>query len=199
MFSGVQDSSGTELFSDASPLHSAKVMKSGCHSAFFCNRDKVGHRFHQDYLESMAESLAVCASGGEYVLANKIVSAGKCTSALSVWLVDNSYQSRVKQILRCLGLGLNRSKTIIQWDSWRLWESWSLGAVVCNYDFAEFGRDFPVQPVPYLHYVPFDIALGFNRPKIKSLDFHQIGLEGRDWALENYSSHAQAERLLSLL
>lgn len=93
--------------------------------------------------------------------------------------------------------------TLIQYDSWRLWESFVSNTCPVYTDCSQFGITLPVKPEPGLHYIAVD---GFNFEaamlQINQLGpdgIRQIAQEGRKWALEHYSPKAVAQRLVSLV
>ena len=95
-----------------------------------------------------------------------------------------------------------RPDRIIQWDSWRFWETLAAGAVAFHVDLELHGVKMPVMPRNWEHYVGVDL----RRPKAtieRILDepecLERIALQGREWALEHYSPRAVAERFLRLL
>ncbi|HUW39954.1 MAG TPA: glycosyltransferase [Rectinemataceae bacterium] len=95
-----------------------------------------------------------------------------------------------------------RTRTVMQFDSWRFWESLAAGCLTLHVDLAAYGCALPVEPRPGEEYLGFD----FDRrdcaaPLRESSDeeLGRIAAAGRSWALEHYSPRAQAARLLQLL
>jgi hypothetical protein len=90
-----------------------------------------------------------------------------------------------------------------QWDSWRLWEAFAAGAAVLHVDFEKHGFMLPGPlPVAMKHYIPVDLrnprqSLGDILKDTERL--REIGEAGRQWALEFYTSKAQAHHMLSQL
>ncbi len=94
-----------------------------------------------------------------------------------------------------------RSDRIIQWDSFRFWETLSAGAVAFHLDLDLYGVTLPVMPENWVHYVGIDLSNPL--PALERLHdepelLGQIASSGRAWALEHYSPSAAARRFLSL-
>lgn len=97
---------------------------------------------------------------------------------------------------------MQQTPCILRWDSWRFWESLSAGCVSIHLDFEQFGFCLPVMPVNWQHYIGIDLA-NLKETVERILDqpelMEKISIEGRQWALENYSSIPVACRLLDLV
>jgi hypothetical protein len=101
--------------------------------------------------------------------------------------------------LRRLPLGKRR---IVNWDSWRLWESLAAGCATFHVDLDLYGIRLPLQPKNWLHYVGVDLRRPhetveriIEEPEIVG----GIGEAGRAWALEHYAPRPTAERFLALV
>lgn len=186
------DSRNTPLFSEVKQIN--HDIDSRTHSTFAKNSQIVGHRFQHRYLENVAQSRAVCTVGGTFVLPKRYPLNCSILTKKQIWFVDTTYRSRVKEFNKKLGLVKSKTQVIIQWDSWRLWESWSLGAAVLNFDFEKYGCVFPVMPKPFIHYIPLDFT---NGVKTQDVDIEEIANTGRLWALTHYSPEAQALRFVA--
>lgn len=95
-----------------------------------------------------------------------------------------------------------RTRTVMQFDSWRFWESLCSGCLTLHVDLEAYGCALPVDPRSGVHYLGFD----FDRADGPSLlreasdgELGRIAAAGRSWALEHYSPKAAALRLLDLL
>ena len=89
----------------------------------------------------------------------------------------------------------------VQWDSFRAWEAWVAGCATFNVDLDLYGPVLPVMPVNWQHYIGVD--LGNPHKAIERLRddrglLEKVASQGREWALENYSPRAMAERFLKL-
>ena len=94
------------------------------------------------------------------------------------------------------------STKILQWDSWRLWESWAAGCVVFHLDFEKYGVQLPVMPENWKHYIGIDldnIQQAINKIDNEPGLLEYIAKEGRKWALEQYAPIATARRFLKIV
>lgn len=95
------------------------------------------------------------------------------------------------------------TRTIIQFDSWRFWETLAAGAVALHADFAGFGMRLPEMPANGIHY--FGLRPGFHSTaqrrfqEVAAAAAEAIAGRGREWALANYSPRACAQRALDYL
>jgi hypothetical protein len=92
-----------------------------------------------------------------------------------------------------------RTRSLSQWDSWRLWESFAAGCATVHVDFERYGCVLPVMPVNGEHYIGVDLdrsdrAIDLVREDPTSVA--RIGAAGRAWALTHYGPAATAQRLL---
>jgi hypothetical protein len=91
-----------------------------------------------------------------------------------------------------------RPRRLIQWDSWRFWETLALGATPLMFDLAKLGVVLPVMPENWVHYVGLDLEDPFG--SIRELenrwhDIPQIAAAGRSWLIDHYSPVANARRV----
>lgn len=107
------------------------------------------------------------------------------------------------RLLEKMGKDRSTALFVFQYDSFRLWES--LGALTCPIllDFDFWGFVLPQMPREGTHYLGIKhLNLDGFEPKLRQLtenDIRDIGLAGRDWALEHYAPAAVAQRLLNLM
>ena len=99
--------------------------------------------------------------------------------------------------------GSNKANVVIQWDSFRWWESLVADCAPLMLDFDYWGLELPVKPTEGVHYVGIrdlqDPSL-LQRINDYSLnDLEAIGQAGRKWFDEQYSPSSQARRLLQEL
>lgn len=107
-----------------------------------------------------------------------------------------------KSLYNTLSIFLGKSPRIIQWDSWRFWETLALGSVPIHFDLEKYGVELPVMPKNWEHYIGIDLDnIDYSIEKIiddrKSI--YEIAIKGNQWALENYSPKASATQLLALI
>lgn len=146
---------------------------------------QTGKRHYPSYYKRLKESVACACFGGFFV---------------PPWPQNQSTLiSRVgKRVLSELSLKTNR---IVQWDSWRFWESLASGCVTFHVDFEKYGLTLPVMPENWRHYIGVD--LDNIQEAIDRIDddpgiLERISTEGRLWALENYSPVPTALRFLEI-
>lgn len=92
-----------------------------------------------------------------------------------------------------------KTHRLVQWDSWRLWESWAAGCVPIHLDFDKYGFILPVMPENWKHYIGIDLDDIDGSVKRISQNLNrlpEISNAGRIWALEHYSPVAIAKRFL---
>ena len=89
-----------------------------------------------------------------------------------------------------------KKQFLIQFDSWRLWESFISNACPVHVRFEDWAMQFPVMPVEGQHYIGVH-GLDFEGTarRISNMspeEIQQISRQGRQWALDNYSPKAMA-------
>jgi len=82
-----------------------------------------------------------------------------------------------------------------QFDSWRFWESLVSGSITVHINFYEYNCALPVSPNKDIDYLAFSEKLSKTDIK-KHINSLLIYNNGRNWALQNYSPKAVAERFL---
>ncbi|GAB1539528.1 hypothetical protein NUACC21_21950 [Scytonema sp. NUACC21] len=136
--------------------------------------EQSGKRHYPNYYERLKNSAACAAFGGFFVLP---------------WFKNpGSLMSRAsKRILTKLKL---KSNTILQWDSWRFWESLAAGCVTFHVDFEKYGLALPVMPKNWEHYIGIDldnVQKAVDRIADQPEILEKIATQGRRWALKHYS------------
>lgn len=94
-----------------------------------------------------------------------------------------------------------RSHRILQWDSWRFWESLAAGCVPFHVDFEKYGFHLPVMPQNWQHYVGVDLDRldqSVERLRDEPEILASISHQARQWALEHYTPRSVALKFLSL-
>ncbi|MGA7936953.1 MAG: hypothetical protein WCA35_25585 [Kovacikia sp.] len=97
---------------------------------------------------------------------------------------------------------VSQPQRLLQWDSWRLWESWSAGSVVFHADLEKYGAVLPVMPQNWKHYVGVDFESPKGTAQILEKDekvLERISAQGRQWAIDNYAPLPTAMRFLAML
>ncbi len=91
---------------------------------------------------------------------------------------------------------------IIQWDSWRFWETLANGSVAIHIDLQLYGVSLPIMPENWVHYVGLDlenIDQDLRRfLKLGERHLAEIAFNGQKWAYENYGPLAIAKRFMSV-
>lgn len=161
-----------------------------------------GGRFHRDYLKTLREVYACACFGGNLIPPEVFLKNIK-TLRLGNYVYDNTNKGRLVEFLRKNKLLIKHRYTIFQWDSWRLWESFAASTVVVNIDFEKYGAIFPVMPENFKHYIGVDFGSpNESLERINSFsidDLSKIAVEGAQWAADNYSPKAVAERFLKIV
>jgi hypothetical protein len=146
--------------------------------------EQSGRRHHPAYYERLAGTVACAAFGGWL---------------LSPFPRDPSRPGALTRILRNLPVGPRR---VLQFDSWRLWESLAAGCATFHLDLEQYGALLPVMPENKTHYLGLDlddpsivIDLVCEAPE----RLVEIGRAGREWALANYAPLPTARRFLDAL
>lgn len=144
--------------------------------------EQSGRRHNPHYYQRLKNSLACACFGGYFV-----------TSFSFPW---NSVFDRLVGKLQL------RTATVIQWDSWRWWESLASSCVSFHVDFDRYGLKLPVQPINGKHYIGVDLdnpqhCLHQIQSQFPSLE--TIGANGRQWAIDHYSPLPTAKRFLTLI
>jgi hypothetical protein len=117
--------------------------------------------------------------------------------------VFRSTENLPERVLYSLGWRLGvRTGTIMQFDSWRFWESLAAGCLTLQVEYARYGCLLPEMPSNGEHYAGFDLGERHRAPWVRDADekeLARVAAAGRMWALEQYSPRAAARRMLGLL
>lgn len=147
---------------------------------------QTGKRHYPSYYNRLKNSLACACFGGFFVPG---------------WPNDpGMLMNRIgKNLLSNLRL---KSNTVVQWDSWRFWESLAAGCTTFHLDFEKYGLCLPVMPENWRHYIGIDldnVQATINRIADEPKILEKIAVEGRQWAIENYSPVPTALRFLETI
>ncbi len=144
---------------------------------------QTGRRHYPKYYKRLTESVASACFGGFFMAPN-----------------FTDYHPRISyylaKLISELGLKTNR---IAQWDSWRFWESLAAGCVTFHVDFQKYGFELPVQPKNWEHYIGIDldnVQSAIDKIAEEPEILEKIAIQGRVWAIENYSPQAVALRFM---
>lgn len=145
-----------------------------------------GRRHYPAFYDRLRSSLACAAFGGELEPS---------------WIFGNlKWRRRLTKVNDFITHG-RMNKRILQWDSFRFWESLICGCATIHVDLERYGALLPVMPVNYQHYIGVDFDdIGKAVLSLTDLpDVERIALNGKIWVQENYSPSAVADRFLSIL
>lgn len=147
---------------------------------------QTGKRHYPSYYQRLKNASACACFGGYFVPA---------------WPKNpsNLISRTTKQLLGRLRL---KSQIIVQWDSWRFWESLAAGCATFHVDFEKYGIALPVMPENWRHYIGIDldnISTAMERIADEPEILAKVATEGRIWALENYSPLPTALRFLETI
>lgn len=93
-----------------------------------------------------------------------------------------------------------RNYAILQWDSYRFWESLYSNTIPITFDFDYWKIDTEVRPTPFKHYIPFQNSAKTMFDSIEDLSDQRLGEiseNGKHFFLEHHSPVAKAKRFLS--
>lgn len=96
-----------------------------------------------------------------------------------------------------------RDGGIVQWDSWKVWEGFLSGMLVITADLDYYKIKLPVQPKPWVHYVPVNynhIPDAYaNLDRLSDEKKATIAKNGQQFALEHYTPKAMAKYIVQNL
>lgn len=143
--------------------------------------NQTGRRHNPCYYERLRNSIACSAFGGKFDL----------SWPRAQW--ESHTDSDLSHLL---------SPILLQWDSWRFWESLAAGCVTFHVNLDEYGVQLPVMPVNWKHYVGidlYDMGSAVERLIAEPSLLHDISSAGRAWAINNYSPIQVASRFLDTI
>lgn len=161
-----------------------------------------GGRHGRNYLDRLKNSMCSAAFGGTFMIGGNMENH-RLIHAFASYAIKGRAGGKIAKLLEKLSLQIDHTYNVYQWDSWRYWESIACGCVTFHLDFERYGVQLPVMPNNWEHYVGFDLL----QPRecierflsLTTGDLEKIGLNGRDWAISNYTPEPMARRLLRYL
>ncbi len=147
---------------------------------------QTGGRHYPTYYKRLQNSMASACFGGFFVPS---------------WPKNpgNLINRSGKHLLSHLRL---KTKTIVQWDSWRFWESLAAGCATFHVDFEKYGISLPVMPQNWQHYIGIDldnVQAAIDKIADDPEILETVAIQGRLWALEHYSPVPTALRFLETI
>jgi len=157
--------------------------------------EQTGGRFSASYYARVKSAQAVSCFCGEIVPSMPWRDPG-------AMLVGGNKAKLRRSLYRCLSVIDPRPDRIVQWDSFRFWETLAAGSVAFHVDLERYGVSLPIMPQNWVHYIGIDLEN--PKPALERLrddpgQLATIAANGRTWALQHYTPKATAERFLSLL
>lgn len=157
--------------------------------------EQTNRRHSRSYYERLGRSQAVSCFCGDLIPPMPWKNPAQ-------YLVGGNKAKLKRAFFDALALIDPRPERIVQWDSWRFWESMAAGCAVFNIDLERYGALLPVMPENGRHY--FGVNLDAPRPLVDRIAadpsaIERVAAEGRRWALANYSPVAMARRFLAEL
>lgn len=151
-------------------------------------------KHNPDYFCRLGSSMAVATFCGYLV-------PGLPADASVHFRGEKRYQA-LSMIFRAASAATFRTPRLIQWDSWRFWETLCAGSVALHLDLEKYGAALPVMPENGKHYLGVDLDRSQEFAAAVDSDsdaLERVGVAGRRWALEHYSPQAMAARFLAML
>ena len=156
--------------------------------------DQTFKKHNPEYFSNLENSLIVATFCGDMIPG--------LPSNPTPYLLGGNKAKIKKYIFEGLSYLSGTKNRIIQWDSWRFWETLALGSVALHVDLEKYGVELPVMPQNWQHYIGIDLD-HINRDIERILDdretVYSIAKKGEIWAMTNYSPTASAQRFLKLI
>lgn len=155
--------------------------------------EQTGQKHSPLYYETLKKSFAIATFCGELV--------PFYPHNPSVYMIGGKKAQLKKTIYHALSLITNKDSRIIQWDSWRFWESLCAACIPININLEKYGVKLPVMPENWKHYVGLDLDNLHRDIERLGTDtqIKNIGLEGYKWAMKNYTPLISTKRLLEVV
>ena len=156
---------------------------------------QTGRRFSRSYYERLKNSQAVACFCGEMIPPMPYRNP-EC------YLVGGNKAKLRRMFYEMLGKLDPRPPRSVQWDSFRFWEALAAGCATFNIDLERYGVVLPVMPENWKHYIGVNLENVDEAIKRLEADpdlLQRVAVEGRRWAIENYSPKCAAERMLALI
>jgi len=147
--------------------------------------EQTGMRHYPGYFDRLAGSVACACFGGSFI---------------PNWPSDAF--APVRRWHRPLNALSRAPRRLLQWDSWRFWESLAFGCATLHVDLEAHGARLPVMPENWRHYIGID--LGDPGAAVRRIAddpglLDRIGKAGREWALAHYAPVPTARRFLETI
>ena len=153
--------------------------------------EQAQRRHSRSFYQRLGRSQAVSAFCGELVPASPF---------RPPYLVGGGRARLLRRLHEALGRFDPRPPRLIQWDSWRFWESLAAGCLVFNFDLLHYGVRLPVMPENFVHYIgvrPESVDAAIARLAADPGLAKRVAQQGHDWAMTHYSPRAIARDFLT--
>ena len=157
--------------------------------------EQTGGRFSADYYSRVKSTQAVSCFCGEIIPPMPWRDPGAL-------LVGGNKAKLRRKFYRLLSTFDPRPDRIVQWDSFRFWETLAAGSVAFHLDLERYGVTLPVMPQNWVHYIGIDLEkplAALDRLRSDPSQLATIAANGQAWAMQHYAPPATAARFLSLL
>lgn len=152
---------------------------------------------HEEYITALACSGGILTYGGAFI---------------SAMLKRNYWREKMQEGTLAVAAQFDfenldiSSIGIGRWDSYRFYEACALGCAPITLDFDYYGLVLPVNPTPWVHYIPITfhkiestVAELYNRCQDNPAYLKEVGANARDWVRFNYSPVAIAKYVLDII
>jgi hypothetical protein len=156
---------------------------------------QTGFRFSRSYYERLKSSQVVACFCGELIPPMPF-------SRPESYMVGGNRAKLRRAFYDVLAHFDPRPGRLVQWDSFRFWETLCAGSIALHIDLEKHGAVLPVMPKNWTHYIGIDLSHvdeSMERLEAEMNSLERIGQEGRRWAIEHYSPLAMARRFLKEL
>lgn len=148
--------------------------------------EATGRRHYPSFYERLSTSQASAAFGGYFA-------PGLLSS--TEFLAERALYALFWRLER-------KTRTVMQFDSWRFWESLCAGCLTLHVDLQAYGCALPVMPQSGIQYLGFDFDSTDSIALLRDSSDESLGniaAAGRTWVLEQYSPKATVLRLLQMM
>lgn len=153
--------------------------------------EQTSGKHHPEYYNLLGNSMANACFCGELIPGLPFEP--------SLYLKGGNKAKSYKIFFNILSKVLLQEQRIIQWDSWRFWESLVAGCIPIHLDLEKYGVELPTMPENWKHYVGIDLN-NINRDIERFCDDEQklleIAIEGRKWVFDNYDQKHIAIKII---
>ena len=153
---------------------------------------QTGRRHNLKYYEKLHKAKILSCFGGFFIYRRLSILKGH----LLFPIVINKIYPRILKLNE--KIFKNRNTVAMQWDSFRLWESFLAGIVTLHIDFKKYGLCLPHMPENEVHYLGVDFD---NLQRLRDIlhddkKLQSIAENGKKWAEKYYTGTGIAKQFL---